>query len=392
MKTTTILSYEALANPYKIRDFGASEKRAVTYTGSGIVHYSRRCYYGAKSDIQMPRESEIVRMIVGQSRSKPGTGIELGIGDDAAVLSADSDADLLFCSDLSVEGIHFRTEWAEPYSIGRKALAVTISDIAAMGGQARFALASVALPRGFSMDMIKELFAGMFDLAAALDFSLVGGDTSASPGSLFIDTSAIGVCGRGRAIPRSGARPGDLVFVTGELGGSALGLMLLQQGWSLKDMSEAPAGRAISARQSAIRRHLEPEPRMQAGRMIGIEGMATAMIDISDGLATDLIHLVESSACGAIVHADLMPVAESLRDLAVTALEISPLDLALTGGEEYELLFSSPPQNIGRIADLSERLQLPITRIGEITREPGLLLERDGQTRPIAATGFEHEI
>jgi thiamine-monophosphate kinase len=131
---------------------------------------------------------------------------------------------------------------------------------------------------------------------------------------------------------------------------------------------------------------------MQAGRILGIEGMATAMIDISDGLATDLIHLVESSACGAIVHADLMPVAESLRDLAVTALEISPLDLALTGGEEYELLFCSPPQNSGRIADLSERLQLPITRIGEITREPGLLLERKGQTRPIAATGFEHEI
>jgi thiamine-monophosphate kinase len=340
----------------------------------------------------MPYESEIIKMIVSRSRTLPATGTELGIGDDAAVLRADPEADLLFCSDLSVEGIHFRTEWAEPYLIGRKALAVTISDIAAMGGEARFALASVALPRGWSMKMVEELFGGMFDFASRLNFSLVGGDTSASPGPLFIDTSAIGVCSPGRAISRGGASPGDLVYVTGELGGSALGLRLLNQGWSRTDMTEAPADMSIRARRSAVRRHLEPEPRMQAGRTLAIDGGATAMTDISDGLATDLSHIVESSACGAIINAELLPVARSVTDLAASEPEISPVELALTSGEEYELLFCTAPQNIGRIRDLSQRLQLPITRIGEIKAEAGLFIERNGQVQPLTPAGFEHEI
>jgi thiamine-monophosphate kinase len=331
-------------------------------------------------------------MILTRSRRAPGSGIQLGIGDDAAVLRTDPEVDFLFCSDLSVEGIHFETEWADPYLIGRKALAVTVSDIAAMGGEPRFAVSSVAFPRGWSMGMIERLFAGMFDFAGGHGFSLVGGDTSASPGPLFIDTSAIGVCGRGRAISRAGARPGDLVFVTGELGGSALGLKLLQQRASLPETTEVTGDAAIRARQSAVARHLEPTPRIQAGRMIGMEGAATAMIDISDGLATDLSHIVESSCSGAIIHAELLPLAESLRDLGPSALEMSPVDLALTSGEEYELLFCTQPENAGRISNLSERLQLPITRIGEITGKPGLFIERNQQIQALNPTGFEHEI
>jgi thiamine-monophosphate kinase len=340
----------------------------------------------------MPGESEIIAMISARSRLRPGSGIELGIGDDAAVLRIEAEADVLFCSDLSVEGIHFRTEWAAPDLIGRKALAVTISDIAAMGGEPRFGLASLALTSGSSMDFIEQLFAGMFQLADTLGFSLVGGDTSASPGPLFIDTSAIGCCAHGRAITRKGARPGDLVFVTGELGGSALGLSLLEQGCRLNHLGPDGADRASRARQAAIRRHLVPDPRVQAGLIIGREGLATAMIDISDGLATDLGHIAEQSKAGATIHAALLPVAPSVTDLASAGTQIDAVSLALASGEEYELAFCSPPQNLDRIREFSERIQLPITRIGEITPGPGLFIDRDGQTAAINAKGFEHEI
>src|SRR5262245_54978476 len=159
----------------------------------------------------MPGESEIISMIRGRARVGRGSSVELGIGDDAAVLRPEAGVDLLFCSDLSVEGVHFRTEWAGPELIGRKALAVTISDVAAMGGEPKYALASLALSPGCSMQFIEEMLSGMFDLGSAFGVSLVGGDTSASPGPIFIDTSAIGVCGRGLAVTRCGARPGDLV-------------------------------------------------------------------------------------------------------------------------------------------------------------------------------------
>jgi len=316
----------------------------------------------------------------------------VGIGDDAAVLRQDSSTDLLFCSDLSVEGVHFRTEWAPPGVIGRKALAVTLSDIAAMGGQPRFALASVAFGQGSAMQFIEQLLSGMFDLAAALGVSLVGGDTSASPGPLFIDASAIGVCERGRAITRSGARPGDLVYVTGELGGSALGLSLLRMGYRL---GVEGGNQEDAARQAAIKRHLFPEPRVRAGQMIGQARLATAMIDISDGLATDLRHIAEESKCGVVVHGKLLPMAGPLIQLwssAATEGEKDPLQIALASGEEYELAFCARPEAASSIRDLLDKLKLPITLIGEVIEGQGLIVEQDGQPVKIDANGFEHEI
>jgi thiamine-monophosphate kinase len=337
----------------------------------------------------MPSESEIIRMIRARSRKVPGSGVELGIGDDAAVLRLDSPTDLLFCSDLSVEGVHFKREWAEPNVIGRKALAVTISDIAAMGGQPKFALASVALGHGSTMQFIEQLFSGMFDLASALGFSLVGGDTSTSPGPLFIDTSAIGVCPRGRAVTRSGARPGDHVYVTGELGASALGLSLLKEGLRPGAPAAAPED---MARQAAIRRHLVPEPRVMAGRMIGLAGVATAMIDISDGLATDLGHIVEDSKCGMVIRGSLLPVARPLIELSSSRAKEDPLHLALESGEEYELAFCARPEAVACVRDLSDDLELPITLIGEVIQDRGLFIELDKGTITIEAKGFEHEI
>jgi thiamine-monophosphate kinase len=334
----------------------------------------------------------MIRSRFGESR---GDGVEVGIGDDAAVLRQDSSADLLFCSDLSVEGIHFRTEWALPDVIGRKALAVTLSDIAAMGGQPRFALASVAFRQGSTREFIEQLFSGMFDLANELGFSLVGGDTSASPGPLFIDTSAIGFCGCGRAITRSGARPGDLVYVTGELGGSALGLQLLKDGFRQIERVDNPEERA---RQAAIKRHLAPEPRVRAGQMIGQTGLAAAMIDISDGLATDLGHITEDSKCGVVVEASLLPLAGALKELMSSIRpEKDLLQFALQSGEEYELAFCVRPEAASSVQDLSEELNLPITRIGEVIEGQGVILhqgelDQGGRFVTIDAKGFEHEI
>ena len=360
--------------------------------GSRTVEFRRLVIpFSIRDNREMPSESEIIRMIRSRSRRRCGPGVEVGIGDDAAVLKPDLGTDLLFCSDLSVEDIHFRTQWATHELIGRKAMAATISDIAAMGGEPRFALASVALPRGWAMGLIEQLFSGMFGLADDLGFSLVGGDTTASPGPIFIDTSAIGVCGRGRAIRRNNARPGDHVYVTGDLGGSGLGLTLLGQGFKLVDDSR-PLDQLNSARQAAIMRHLAPAPRVQAGRMLGFEGLATAMIDISDGLATDLGHIAEDSNCGAVIHGELIPLAQALKDLSSTGMEIDSVKMALQSGEEYELAFCSPADNVDRIRDLSETLELPITRIGEIIREPGLYIEQDGQTVSLDTRGFEHQI
>jgi thiamine-monophosphate kinase len=289
-----------------------------------------------------------------------------------------------------VEGVHFRIEWADPELIGRKALAVTLSDVAAMGGSAKFAMVSIALPPHLSAQFIEKTLGGLFDLAHSCGVSIIGGDTSSSRDSLFIDTIAIGECAAGRAVTRRGAEAGNRVYVTGTLGASATGLMLLERGMKLRE-ANAAEGEIGRQYREALVKHLAPEPRLIAGRLIGERELATAMIDISDGLSTDLTHILEESDCGAIIRAEAMPVAESALDLSIE-LEIDPLSLALHGGEEYELLFTARPETHSRIEGLSSELGLPITAIGEITSARGLQLERDGKLRPLMPAGYEHKI
>ncbi|HSE98159.1 MAG TPA: thiamine-phosphate kinase, partial [Blastocatellia bacterium] len=236
---------------------------------------------------RMPDESDIIALI--RARASRAAPVRVGIGDDAAVIEQDGEKDLLACCDLMVEGVHFRSEWCSPSLIGRKALAVTLSDIAAMGGSAKFAMVSFAIPRGATSDFINGLIGGLFDMAEASGVSIIGGDTSSSPGPLFIDTSAIGECARGRAVTRGGAKPGDLIFVTGTLGGSALGLALLERGVRLGEREEYEAADPIiQARREALMKHLAPEPQLSMSYAIGESGLATSMIDVSDGLTTDL--------------------------------------------------------------------------------------------------------
>ena len=330
----------------------------------------------------MPKESEIISRI--KARASTSERVRIGIGDDAAVIKTGEAVDLLACSDLSVEGVHFRIEWSEARSIGRKALAVTLSDVAAMGGEARYAMISVALPPSLSSEFIDDLFQGFLDIARDSGVSIVGGDTSASVDHLFIDTAVIGDAQSGRAVTRAGAQSGDLIYVTGSLGASALGLSLLEQGHRLD--SEEGDDHAARARREVLIKHLRPEPRMEAGKAIGAAGLATAMIDISDGLSTDLWHILDESRLGAIIHAVEIPIAESVKLLALEGA----LRLALHGGEEYELLFTSPRAFQAKIEEQSRLLSLPITLIGEITEGEGLRLERGGAYETLPPAGYEH--
>jgi len=332
----------------------------------------------------MPGEAEIISRI--RQRARATDQVLIGIGDDAAVLRHGTATDLIACCDLMAEGVHFHREWAAPRLIGHKALAVTLSDVAAMGGVARFAMISIALPHTLSPDFIEELFEGIFELADSSRVSIIGGDTSSSVDSLFIDTSVIGECAAGRAITRKGAKVGDAIYVTGALGASALGLLLLERGFRLANLTES------DAHTEALMKHLAPAPRLKIGQAIGERGLATAMIDVSDGLSTDLWHVLDESDCGAIIKADRVPIAGCVQRLAAGDSEIEPLRLALDGGEDYELLFTSTLENQNELTEMSEEFGVPITVIGEIVADKGLQLERNGSLEAILPSGYEHMI
>lgn len=339
----------------------------------------------------MPKESEIISQI--RRKARPVDGLIVGIGDDAAVIKQNGASDLIACCDISVEGIHFRTEWSTPHLIGRKALAVTLSDVAAMGGTPRFAMISIALPPTAEDKFAGHLMQGIFSIAEASDVAIIGGDTSSSRDSLFIDTSVIGECAKEQAVTRGGARVDDLIFVTGSLGASALGLALLEQGYRLQALGEEDAKDLLAvSRQQAIKKHLIPEPRLRFGKMLGASGLATAMIDVSDGLSTDLAHILEESNCGATVRADVLPIDNCLRRLVRVMPEINLLNLVLHSGEEYELLFTARSENQRAIAEIAAACNLPVKTIGRITQGKYSHLEREGKVELLLPSGYEHKI
>jgi len=339
------------------------------------------------------RESDIIAKIRGRARA--ADLVRVGIGDDAAVLDFGSAAEMIACCDLMVEGVHFRRGWASARLIGHKALAVTLSDIAAMGGVPQFALVSIAIPSYFGADQLDELVEGLFALAEAHGVAIVGGDTSSSPGGLFIDTNVIGRCAMRRAVTRGGATAGHRIYVTGDLGASALGLALLESGFRLRTGDQALPGDREAAefkalQESAIRKHLAPEPRLGVGRALGEAGVARSMIDISDGLSTDLWHILDESGCGAVIRADAIPTAPSVIRFRSGG---EALCLALHGGEEYELLFTADQMNAQKIRDISSATGVPITEIGEIVADGGLRLAGgpgEGAIQAIERGGYEH--
>jgi thiamine-monophosphate kinase len=333
----------------------------------------------------VPNESEIISRL--KKRTKINDQVLVGIGDDAAVIKTTGDTDLVACCDLMVEGVHFRTEWTTPRLLGRKALAVNLSDVAAMGALSKFAMISIALPHRYSAEFIDELFAGISELAEKVGVAIIGGDTSSSLQALFIDVSIIGECQNGKAVTRHGAQIGDKIYVSGSLGASALGLSFLEAGFRLSDVRDMG-----DTGQQAVLKHLAPEPRVRLGRALGESELATAMIDISDGLSTDLTHILEESSVGATIHASALPIHTCVMSAAESISVLDPTMLALNGGEEYELLFTARPEDHDRLIFLAKTLGEKVTQIGEIDGGEELRLERNGQIETIQPSGYEHII
>jgi thiamine-monophosphate kinase len=308
-----------------------------------------------------------------------------GIGDDAAVIGQRDGFCSVVTADLLVEEIDFRLATTTPRLLGQKALAVSLSDIAAMGARPRWSLLSIGVPDGIWHSRFPdEFYEGFFALADRWDVQLIGGDVSRTPEKVLIDSIVIGEVERGHAVPRSGARPGDHIFVTGDLGASALGLRLLE-----RDMNRWAAQRDDQrAVERAIRRHRRPEPRIPWGRMLGEEDLATAMIDLSDGLSSDLAHLCHESHVGAEIVAGRIPIDPLIANLC-EELSIDPLEAALSGGEDFELLFTIDPRDLPR---LPKRLGgVPATYIGDVrNRLDGIAIRQGRSLRPLKARGFMH--
>ena len=327
-------------------------------------------------------ELELLRHIRRLSRSRRG-GVRLGIGDDCAILRAKPGDEIAVTTDLSLDGRHFRLGWHPAESIGHRALARGLSDLAAMGARPLAAFLSLGLPRdltsasGRQKPWIERFYQGLLALADAHKTPLAGGDLSESPLAL-ADVVLVGAVPIGRALLRSSARPGDALYVTGRLGGASAGLLQLSDLAAKRPEST----RALRIPQSAgpdLRPHLYPQPRIEQGLWLQRRGMATAAIDISDGLSTDVSHLCEESGVAAVIDADVLPIAPG-----------ATLDQALHGGEDYELLFTAAaaqrfPRSIGGI---------PIVRIGRIVRRrsgsPQVLLSTTAGQKPLEPRGWEH--
>lgn len=317
-----------------------------------------------------------------------------GIGDDAAVLASDPGGALLVTTDMLLEGIHFQRRWGSPRELGRKALAVNVSDIAAMGGSPLYALLGLAIPSGgVSLAELEVLLLGLEEEAAAHGVTLVGGDTCASASGLVLSVTLIGRAPAEGPVLRSGARPGDSLWVTGTLGGSAAGLLALEQGfrpgqaWSVGLARPDWLGQEEEAAiQAALAAHLTPAARVAAGRALA--GVATAMIDVSDGVASDANHLCSESRVGIRLQAGRMPIHPGARVMA-RLLGQEALDLALRGGEDYELLFAASADPVARLAEAAPGL--PVTWVGEVTPGPPVpsLVHADGREEVLAG-GFDH--
>jgi thiamine-monophosphate kinase len=290
--------------------------------------------------------------------------VATGIGDDCAVLRVPPGHEMLVTTDFSIENVHFRRDWDAPELIGRRCLTRGLSDIAAMGGEPLAAFLSLAVAADIPQKWVDRFLKGLLKLASEFDVPLAGGDTAQSVSGIQADIVVVGSVPKGTAVLRSGAKVGDLIYVTGNLGGAAAALGRL--------MASEPVGASYS-------RHAHPAPRLAVGWWLRKRGSASAMIDLSDGLSTDLEHICEESGVGAEIHAELIPRAK------VEERKRVALDLASHGGEDYELLFTSSGEVPAKVAGVT------VTRIGRITRGSGMrVIGTDGKARTLKAKGWEH--
>lgn len=311
-------------------------------------------------------EFELIREFF--TRPSRDAAVHLGVGDDAALIAVPENHELVVTTDTLVSGRHF-PEDAAPFDIGWKALAVNLSDLAAMGAEARWVTLALTIPDS-NEAFLREFAAGFFELAEKENISLVGGDTTRGP--LSITVTAMGIVPVGQALRRNGAKPGDDIYVSGTIGDAGLGLRLILQQW--------PGDLPVADEAFVLQRLNRPEPRLMLAKEL--RSLASSCLDVSDGLAQDLSHIVRASAVGAVLDIEALP-----RSAALAGIDVAFADvLALTSGDDYELLFTAPPPHREKIAALS----FACTRIGSITTEPVLVLRRDGVLVDMPLAGFQH--
>jgi thiamine-monophosphate kinase len=298
-----------------------------------------------------------------------GPGVEVGVGDDAAVLAPRPGRRLLVTTDVLVEGVHFRAGLSEPQDWGWKAVAVNLSDLAAMGGEPRWLLLALTVPDGAEVARLDRVYAGIADACTAFGVALAGGDTSRGP-VLSLAVTAIGEAEQ--VVTRAGARPGDRLVVSGPLGAAAAGLALLER-------ADAPARELLGRHPQLVAAHRRPTPDLAAGPRLARAG-ATAMVDVSDGLAGDVLHLAEASGTGVELRDAAVPLAPGVAE-AARLLGLDPVELALGGGEDFVLAAALPrTADLGGVVDCGRFVADPARRV------------RDGADglRPLAGLAFDH--
>jgi thiamine-monophosphate kinase len=370
-------------------------------------------------------EFDFIRALRKQTQSrKHSSRVISGIGDDAALIAQTAERNLVVTTDLLIEGVDFNRDSAPPRLLGQKTLAVSLSDIAAMGARPFWSFLSIGMPRDVWQDNFKdEFFAGYLELADQYGVTLTGGDVSEAKAGIAIDSIVLGEVGTDAAVLRSGARVGDQIYVTGTLGGASAGLKLIEMGarlgasglaslpragarsTSMKSVPGAVATGSLSptvtervddqvhtsetdAIESLLLRQLRPSPRVGWGIILGDERLATAMIDISDGLSSDLTHLCDESNVGALIQSAQIPIDQDVIRLCGRRA-LDPLSLALHGGEDFELLFTVSSSDAGR---LPKRVDgVTVTHIGEVTDQPGKIrIAEKNRVWDLPRQGFEH--
>jgi thiamine-monophosphate kinase len=342
-------------------------------------------------------EFDFIQRLRDQTRSrKHSSRLLTGIGDDASVISQLAGRAVVVTTDLLAEGIDFYRDATPPRLLGHKALAVSLSDIAAMGARPLWSLVSIGLPDDVWKDTFKdEFFAGYLTLADEYGVALAGGDVSRTVDQIVIDSILLGEVRSGGAVLRSTAQPGDQIYVTGTLGGSAAGLKLIEMGARVRSPTVREGSAAQDdersdddAIQTLLLRHLHPSPRVGWGIILGEERLASAMIDISDGLSSDLAHLCRESNAGALIQSAQIPIDTDVIKLCGRRA-LDPLDLALHGGEDFELLFTVSPNNAARLPKRVDGVS--ISCIGEITNEAGQIrIAEKNRVWDLEPQGFEH--
>lgn len=320
---------------------------------------------------------------ISQILPKAGKDVMVGIGDDVAMVHPEPGRNWLTTCDIQVEGVHFLREVITPKDLGWKAMAINLSDIASSGGRPRFAMISLGLPQNLEVSYVDELYAGISESAIEFGVDIVGGNISKSKNNLFIDIFLMGDVLPDKMVTRSGARPGDKILVSGKVGDAAAGVSLILN----QELKADP----VYAKKANLRRD-RPTPRVKAGQVISESGLATAMVDVSDGLFGDLKHIYEMSGVGGRIYLDRMPVEPENKKLAKIVKQ-NEYGFALFGGEDYELLLTAREDqtlNLKRLVEMETGV--PLTIIGEIVEDPKIQswVNERGQAIQINKGSWDH--